>query len=105
MGPYGNATGISASRTGPASGRSLLLSRAIRPILRNLSAKGPALTQIARTIQLIARPVGAPKPADFRIAEVTLPDPGPGEVLLQMLWLSVDPYMRGRMSEGWSCRY
>jgi NADPH-dependent curcumin reductase len=58
------------------------------------------MTQIARTIQLIARPVGAPKPADFRVAEVALPVPDPGEVLLQMLWLSLDPYMRGRMSEG-----
>ena len=54
----------------------------------------------ARTIVLIARPSGAPKPADFRIDSVPLPDPGPGEVLLQALWLSLDPYMRGRMSEG-----
>ncbi len=55
---------------------------------------------VARTIQLIARPEGAPKPSDFRIADVPLSDPGPGEVLLQMEWLSLDPYMRGRMSEA-----
>ncbi len=58
------------------------------------------MTQIARTIQLVARPVGAPKPSDFRIASLPLPDPAPGEILLQMLWLSLDPYMRGRMSEA-----
>lgn len=54
----------------------------------------------ARTIQLVARPVGAPKPSDFRISDVPLPDPGPGEVLLKMEWLSLDPYMRGRMSDA-----
>ena len=54
----------------------------------------------ARTIELAARPVGAPKPADFRMVGAVLPDPGPGEVALQALWLSLDPYMRGRMSEG-----
>lgn len=63
-------------------------------------AKGPAVPQTARTIQLVARPEGAPKPSDFRRAELPLPDPGPGEVLLQMLWLSLDPYMRGRLSEA-----
>lgn len=54
----------------------------------------------ARTIQLVARPIGAPKPTDFRIAEVPLPDLGSGEVLLKMEWLSLDPYMRGRMSDA-----
>ena len=54
----------------------------------------------ARTIQLVNRPVGAPRPSDFRIAEVPLPDPGPGQVLLKMEWLSLDPYMRGRMSDA-----
>ncbi|MFN5999191.1 MAG: NADP-dependent oxidoreductase [Paracoccaceae bacterium] len=58
------------------------------------------MPQTARTIQLVQRPVGAPRPEDFRIAEVPLPDPGPGEVLLKMEWLSLDPYMRGRMSDA-----
>jgi len=53
---------------------------------------------IARTVTLAARPHGAPKPSDFRLVEVPLADPGLGEVALQMLWLSLDPYMRGRMS-------
>lgn len=58
------------------------------------------MPQTARTIQLVARPEGAPKPSDFRTADLSLPDPGPGEVLLQMLWLSLDPYMRGRISDA-----
>ena len=49
------------------------------------------MPRIARTIQLVARPHGAPTPSDFRIAEVPLPDPGRGEVLLKMEWLSLDP--------------
>lgn len=58
------------------------------------------MTVTARTIHLIARPVGLPQPSDFHIKALELPEPGEGEVLLQMLWLSLDPYMRGRMAEG-----
>jgi NADPH-dependent curcumin reductase len=47
---------------------------------------------------LASRPVGEPKPADFRLVEETISGPGPGEVLLKTLWLSLDPYMRNRMS-------
>lgn len=54
----------------------------------------------ARTIHLVSRPNGLPQPSDFRIAAQDLPDPGEGEVLLQMLWLSLDPYMRGRLADG-----
>ncbi len=53
-----------------------------------------------REIQLAARPHGEPKPSDFRLVETTLPDPGPGEVLVRNLAMSVDPYMRGRMSDA-----
>jgi NADPH-dependent curcumin reductase CurA len=49
-------------------------------------------------ILLAARPDGPPKPEDFKIDRVAIPDPGEGEVLLQVLYLSLDPYMRGRMS-------
>ncbi|MFI9508149.1 NADP-dependent oxidoreductase [Nocardia sp. NPDC052566] len=49
-------------------------------------------------IVLAARPVGAPTPANFRLETGELPDPGPGEVLLRTRYLSLDPYMRGRMS-------
>ena len=51
-----------------------------------------------RQILLAARPEGAPGPQHFKLAETPLPQPGEGEVLLKTLWLSLDPYMRGRMS-------
>jgi NADPH-dependent curcumin reductase CurA len=51
-----------------------------------------------RRIVLAARPTGEPKPSDFRLETAPVPEPGEGEVLLQTLWLSLDPYMRGRMS-------
>jgi NADPH-dependent curcumin reductase CurA len=53
----------------------------------------------AREVQLQRRPVGMPKPDDFRIVEVDVGAPGPDEVLVQNICMSVDPYMRGRMVE------
>lgn len=50
-----------------------------------------------REIRLKSRPVGTPKPENFEVATATAADPGPGEVLVRNLWMSVDPYMRGRM--------
>jgi NADPH-dependent curcumin reductase CurA len=61
------------------------------------------VTDDARTstqIQLAHRPVGWPTHDDFRTVEVDLPDLQPGEVRVRNTWLSVDPYMRGRMNEG-----
>jgi NADPH-dependent curcumin reductase CurA len=58
----------------------------------------PALNN--RKIVLASRPVGEPKTTDFRLVEETVGEPGPGEVLLKTLWLSLDPYMRGRMSDA-----
>ena len=57
-------------------------------------------TPIPATMQrvvLAARPQGAPKPSDFRLETVDMPEPGPGEFLARTIWLSLDPYMRGRM--------
>src|ERR1700753_592147 len=54
----------------------------------------------AKRIVLASRPVGAPKPSDFRLEETPIPTPGEGQVLLRTIWLSLDPYMRGRMSDG-----
>jgi NADPH-dependent curcumin reductase CurA len=51
-----------------------------------------------RQILLAARPEGAPGPQNFRLAETPVPQPNDGQVLLKTLWLSLDPYMRGRMS-------
>lgn len=53
----------------------------------------------SREVQLAARPQGEPKPSDFRVAEVQVGDPGPGELLVRNHWMSVDPYMRGRMND------
>ena len=50
-------------------------------------------------IQLAARPRGEPRPDDFRLAEVDVPEPGGGEVLVRNRWMSDDPYMRGRMND------
>ncbi len=51
-----------------------------------------------RRIVLAARPAGLPKPSDFRLEEVPVSSPGPGECLVRARYMSVDPYMRGRMS-------
>jgi len=53
-----------------------------------------------RHVLLAARPVGEPKPSDFRLETVTLPAPGPGQFLVRNLVMSVDPYMRGRMNDA-----
>jgi NADPH-dependent curcumin reductase len=54
----------------------------------------------AKRIVLASRPVGEPKPSNFRTEEYEVPTPGEGQVLLRTIWLSLDPYMRGRMSDG-----
>jgi NADPH-dependent curcumin reductase CurA len=58
----------------------------------------PALT--ARQIVLAARPHGRPQLSDFRLEEAAVPEAGAGEVLVRVLFLSLDPYMRGRMNAG-----
>ena len=55
----------------------------------------------SREVHLVARPDGLPKPGDFAIVRVEVPDPGPGEVLVRNLYLSVDPAMRPRLSAGY----
>jgi hypothetical protein len=51
-----------------------------------------------RRIVLAARPVGVPKPSDFRLEEVPVSSLGTGECLVKVHFMSVDPYMRGRIS-------
>ena len=53
-----------------------------------------------RRVLLAQRPVDAPTAANFRLEEAPLPEVGEGEVLLRTLYLSIDPYMRGRMSDA-----
>lgn len=49
---------------------------------------------------LASRPHGAPTPENFRLEEQPIPEPEEGQVLLRTEWLSLDPYMRGRMSDA-----
>ncbi len=58
------------------------------------------MSQSAKRVVLVSRPVGEPKASDFRIEDCAIPAPGEGQVLLRTIWLSLDPYMRGRMSDG-----
>jgi NADPH-dependent curcumin reductase len=53
-----------------------------------------------RQIRLISRPRGLPAPGNFQLAEAPLPPVGDGQVLRRTLYLSLDPYMRGRMSDA-----
>jgi NADPH-dependent curcumin reductase CurA len=53
----------------------------------------------ARQIVLAARPQGKPRLTDFRLEETALPPPRAGQVLLRVRYLSLDPYMRGRMED------
>jgi NADPH-dependent curcumin reductase CurA len=50
-----------------------------------------------REVRLVRWPRGAPKVEDFEIVETHLPALGDGDVLIRNIWMSVDPYMRGRM--------
>jgi NADPH-dependent curcumin reductase CurA len=50
-------------------------------------------------VRLKSRPVGLPKRENFGFASVELRDPGAGEVQVKNLWMTVDPYMRGRMND------
>jgi len=57
------------------------------------------MTETTREIRLASRPEGAPVPENFELAEAPIPEPGEGEVLVRNSYLSVDPYMRGRMRD------
>ena len=53
----------------------------------------------SREIRLKSRPRGVPTADNFELATVTLPDLAPGEVQVRNTWMTVDPYMRGRMND------
>ena len=57
------------------------------------------MPEVNRKITLAARPEGRPKPSDFKLVESPVPKPKPGEILVRVIYLSVDPYMRGRMTD------
>jgi NADPH-dependent curcumin reductase CurA len=54
----------------------------------------------SRGVTLASRPAGFPKESDFSLEETEVARPGPGEVLVKALYVSVDPYQRGRMSQS-----
>jgi NADPH-dependent curcumin reductase CurA len=56
-------------------------------------------TSTARQIVLFARPNGRPKLTDSRLDETAMPMPASGQVLLGVQYLSIHPYMRGRMDD------
>lgn len=51
-------------------------------------------------ILLASRPTGMPTPENFRIVQTPVPEPADGQLLLEILYLSLDPYMRGRMDDA-----
>ena len=55
------------------------------------------IKKVSREIRLKNRPEGLPTETDFELAESAIPEIGDGEVLVQNIYMSVDPYMRGRM--------
>lgn len=57
-------------------------------------------TLLGREIRLRARPLGEPGPEHFALVEAEVPPLGDGQLLVRNRWMSVDPYMRGRMDAG-----
>lgn len=53
-----------------------------------------------RRVVLASRPEGAPEPINFELIEDDLPEPGEGELTARTIYLSLDPYMRGRMNDA-----
>jgi NADPH-dependent curcumin reductase CurA len=59
---------------------------------------GPSPAAVGREVQLVSYPEGEPRPSDFRVVEVPVREPGPGEVLVRNTWTSVDPGLRLRLT-------
>ena len=58
------------------------------------------MSEVNRRIVLAERPRGRPGPSNFRLEEAPVPEPGAGELLCRTIYLSLDPYMRGRMNDA-----
>ncbi|WP_280457073.1 NADP-dependent oxidoreductase [Nocardia carnea] len=59
----------------------------------------PVLPATTREIHLAARPSGAPVASDFALVSTPIPELADGQILVRNTWMSVDPYMRGRMND------
>jgi len=57
------------------------------------------MTTTNHEIHLKSRPVGMPVESDFELVETAMPEPGDGEFVVRNIWMTVDPYMRGRMMD------
>lgn len=73
---------------------------AATPILIAVPSDHRAMPDTNRQWILASRPVGEPTMDDFDLVESEVPEPGPREVLVRTLYMSVDPYMRGRMRDA-----
>ena len=62
-------------------------------------------TERNRRIVLAQRPNGLPDDNTLRLEDASVPEPASGEVLLRTVYLSLDPYMRGRMNDAKSVSY
>ncbi|MCB1998311.1 MAG: NADP-dependent oxidoreductase [Burkholderiaceae bacterium] len=58
------------------------------------------MSLVNQQIQLVSRPTGEPTHDNFKLVELPVPELQDGQVLVKHLWLSLDPYMRGRMNDG-----
>ena len=57
------------------------------------------MPEVSREVRLAKRPSGFPDESDFEVAEVEVPEPGEGQILVRNVFFSVDPYMRPRMND------
>ncbi|GGL96228.1 NADP-dependent oxidoreductase [Micromonospora yangpuensis] len=57
------------------------------------------MSTVNREIHLASRPTGWPTAENFRLVETPVPTPGPGQIVVRNRFVSVDPYMRGRMND------
>src|SRR5262249_46665262 len=66
----------------------------------NQTGGSAMIPKTCRRVVLARRPPGEPAETDFRIEEIAVPEPGAGQALVRVIYLSLDPNMRGRMGEG-----
>src|SRR5271163_2652246 len=65
---------------------------------RRVVAQGEAANMRSKEMHLLERPQGLPTPGQFGIVEIDVADPGAGELLVENIYMSVDPAMRPRLA-------
>jgi len=94
--PAGEEGGITHTAKGDNHGEDKCCSRISRDKINHGDTRH--VRNQGRQIVLAARPQGKPRLTDFRLEETAIPTAGPGQVLLRVQFLSLDPYMRERMN-------